>query len=88
MIVREPDRAISIIAELPQIDFETSFSIAQLCAKCLRNDDYENVGREIVIRIQDAWEKLNENTYSLWNDLCESAGLFPYLEPDLLLLNI
>jgi late competence protein required for DNA uptake (superfamily II DNA/RNA helicase) len=84
MIIQDPTTAISVLTDLKFIDFETSFSIAQLCSKCLRNAESENIGRDIVIRIQDAWDKLDKNTYSLWNDLCESAGLYPYLEPELL----
>ncbi len=84
MIIRESDRAISILTESKGIDLETSFSIAQLCAKCLRDDKYEHIGRDIVIRVQDAWDKLNKDSYPFWNDLCESAGLYPYLHPELL----
>ncbi len=84
MNIPEAEEAIKLLTDLEDIDIKTSFDIAKLCSKYLRNTDLESMGREIVIRAQDAWEKLDKNTHPLWNDLCESAGLYPYLEVELL----
>ena len=67
-----------------EIDFDASFSLAQSCSKLLRDPLTENTGREIVIRIKDCLDKVDNRTHHIWNDLCESAGLYPYLETSLL----
>jgi len=64
------------------IDFENSFAFAKTCSALLRNPVDEAKGREIVIRIEDAWGRLEPKTFALWNDICESAGLYPYLDSD------
>lgn len=72
------------LSNTAEIDFNTSFSLAQACSKLLRDPLTENTGREIVIRIKDCLDKVDNRTHSIWNDLCESAGLYPYLETALL----
>jgi hypothetical protein len=64
------------------LDYEESFALAVLSAQLLR--DSPNEGREIIIRVKDVWHLLPENTLSIWNDLTESAGLYPYVDPVLL----
>jgi hypothetical protein len=61
------------------IKYEESFSLAILCSKLLRA--LPNEGRDLIIRIHDIWELLPNNTCNLWNDLTESAGLYPYVDP-------
>jgi hypothetical protein len=70
-----------------KIDFKQSFDFAKTCSALLRNPVTEAQGREIVIRIEDAWERLEPKTYTLWNDICESAGLYPYLDSEMLSLS-
>jgi hypothetical protein len=36
-----------------------------------------------LIRVLDAWDKLDRNTWPLWNDLVDAAGLFPYINSSL-----
>lgn len=47
----------------------------------MRSEETEKYGRDIVIRILDAWGKVEKNTYPIWNDLIISAGLYPYVDP-------
>lgn len=84
MNITNYSEAKEFISTMTEIDFETSFSIAQTCSKLLRDPTQELYGREIVIRMEDSWERIDNRTHSLWNDLCESAGLYPYLITDLL----
>lgn len=72
--------AIEFIKNSEQISYEESFALSKFCAFLLRND--EHLGRDIVIRIQDAWLKISDKTHQIWNDLTESAGLYPYVEPE------
>ncbi len=72
--------AVKYIHDSEKIDYEASFALSKYCAFLLRND--EHLGRDIVIRILDSWSKLCDKTYHIWNDLTESAGLYPYVEPD------
>jgi len=84
MNIQNYNDAKKLLSDATEIDFDTSFSLAQLCSKLLRDTATENNGREIVIRIQDSWDRIDNKTHFLWNDLCESSGLYPYLESALL----
>lgn len=64
------------------IVYDESFELAILCSRLLRKNPFE--GREIIIRIHDIWELMPQNTHIIWNDLTESAGLYPYVQPLLL----
>lgn len=61
------------------VSLNTSFDIAKKCAIYLRNSATEHAARELVIRVLDAWPKIPRSTHSLWNDLVEAAGLYPYV---------
>ncbi len=73
--------AIIYITETKNIDYEHSFSLSQLCSSLLRSRENNKYGRDIIIRILDAWKKVDKNTYSIWNDLTAAAGLYPYVDP-------
>ena len=62
------------------IDFETSFRFAKCCSELLRNGEKEHEGREVVIRALDSINKIDQRTRSIWNDLVEAAGLYPYFD--------
>lgn len=81
MTPQKVQNAIKYIAEAKNIDYEHSFALSQLCSSLLRSRENEKYGRDIVIRIQDAWNKIDKNTYSIWNDLTAVAGLYPYVDP-------
>lgn len=74
--------AVSFIKESENINYEDSFSLAKYCAHLLRTNEFW--GRYIVIGIQDSWSQIPQETYSIWNDLTESTGLYPYVEPEML----
>lgn len=67
---------------LTSIDYDLSFNLSKFCSSELRNN--ENQGRDIIIRALDNWENLPTETYPIWNDLVESAGLYPYVKSELL----
>lgn len=58
---------------------DESFQLAILCSKLLRKDS--EIAREAIIRVHDIWEKVPESTHTIWNDITESAGLYPYVNP-------
>ena len=77
--------AKSYLDSSDKISFDDSFSLSGYCAKLLRNSESEDNGREIIIRVLDAWSKIDTNTYQIWFDLIDSAGLYPYLKGEELL---
>jgi hypothetical protein len=74
--------AIKFISESKFIDYDESFDLSKFCSQLLRNKEEERFGRDIVIRVRDAWSKLQENTKPIWNDLTEAAGLYPYIDTE------
>ena len=60
------------------INFEDSFSIAKYCSQIFRDD--EHTGRDLVIRILDAWEKIPIETHHIWQDIIDLYGLYPYID--------
>jgi len=82
MIFEDTTAAIEFINQAHVIPFEESFRLSQFCSRLLRSKEEEKYGREIVIRMQDSWDKIEENTKPIWNDLTEAAGLYPYVETE------
>ncbi|WEA01185.1 DEAD/DEAH box helicase [Mucilaginibacter sp. SJ] len=80
MIFQSATDAIRFISDSQFISYDDSFELSKYCSQLLRNKDEEKYGRDIVIRIRDAWSKLQDNTKPIWNDLTEAAGLYPYLD--------
>lgn len=74
--------AITFLNNSSEIAYEDSFELSRYCSILLSNREEENHGRDIVIRVRNAWEKIPENTKPIWNQLTESAGLYPYVDPD------
>ena len=79
MMFHNYEEAISFINEKEAISFDDSFALSSFCSKLLKDADYENNGRELVIRALDAWGKIDKKTHPIWYDLIESSGLYPYL---------
>lgn len=74
--------AISFLNNSSKISYEDSFELSKYCSMLLSSREKENHGREMVIRVRDAWDKIPENTKPIWNQLTESAGLYPYVDPN------
>lgn len=75
-------QAVDFLSQKKEISFEDSFDLSKYCSFLLRNNEKE--GRDLVIRIHDSWDLLPENTKTIWNDITESAGLYPYVKPEYL----
>lgn len=73
---------IDLLSKKESISFEQSFDISKLCSKYLLDEERNLEARDIIIRIQDAWERIDSRTHDVWNDLTEAAGLYPYTEPE------
>lgn len=71
--------AVHFISHAQQISLEDSFGLSKYCSSLLRKKASEKAGRDILIRILDVMEKVDERTSDLWNDLTEAAGLYPYM---------
>ena len=67
-----------------KFDAALSFEVARSCAIALRNQDENKIARDTIIRVLDAWHIIPPETTSLWNDLIEVAGLYPYVNPEIL----
>src|SRR3972149_873075 len=59
-----------------------SFGILSKISLVVNNTEYENEGRELVIRALEYRSELSENEHRLLDALVRQVGLFPYLEPD------
>jgi hypothetical protein len=70
--------AKKVLNNSTHIDFGKSFKLAKLCAHGLRNSEYDCLARDLIIRVLDRWVNVAKNTHTLWNDLVETAGLYPY----------
>lgn len=64
------------------INFEESFSLAQITAKRLRIKEDEKWARDSIIHVLNNWENIDKQTYDIWTELIESAGFYPYLEKE------
>lgn len=73
-------QAIDFLMQKKEISIEDSFDLSKYCSYLLRNSEKE--GRDLVIRIHDSWNLLPESTKPIWNDITESAGLYPYVNPE------
>ena len=73
------NQAVEFLSERNEISVEDSFDLSKYCTYLLRNNEKE--GRDIVIRIHDNWKQIPEQTKQIWNDITESAGLYPYVNP-------
>lgn len=73
--------AISFLNHSSEIAYDDSFDLSKYCSMLLASKEEENQGRDIVIRVRDAWDKIPENTKPIWNQLTEAAGLYPYVDP-------
>lgn len=82
MIFTDIKSAISFLNNSSEITYDDSFELSKFCAQLISSKEEENLGRELVIRVRDAWDKIPENTKLIWNQLIESAGLYPYVDPD------
>ncbi|MFT3679803.1 MAG: helicase-related protein [Ferruginibacter sp.] len=78
----DTNTAISFISNSANIGYEDSFNLSKYCSILLAQKEGENQARDIVIRVRDAWSKIDEATKPIWNDLTEAAGLYPYVNPD------
>jgi Helicase conserved C-terminal domain len=62
------------------LSFSESFELSQLCSKLLNSKDASSDGRDLIIRVLDVWDKIPAATQSVWKDLIEAAGFYPYLD--------
>lgn len=67
-----------------RISVDRSFQLSRLANSLVHDLETERLGRELVIRVLDAWKRVDETTYPIWNDLVEAVGLYPYVRADTL----
>lgn len=72
------------LAKDRKLDFDESFDLSKFCSQLLRTKETERIGRDIIIRILDKWDDISENTKIIWNELIDSAGLYPYINNELI----
>ena len=77
-------KAIDLLASSERLDFENSFELARTCSQLLADPNNENNGRDLAIRVLEQLDSISENTHTMWNDIVESAGLYPYVRHDIL----
>lgn len=84
MTFTDIDQAISFIANATEINYDESFGLSQFCSTLLSEKEKENQARDLVIRVRDAWDRIPENTKPIWNAMIDAAGLYPYIDPEML----
>tara|TARA_R100001163_G_C5065478_1_gene203447 strand:- start:1519 stop:3627 length:2109 start_codon:yes stop_codon:yes gene_type:complete len=62
------------------INFDAGFTLAGVCADLLDQEEYEDKGRDLVIRSLDKFNDLHPNIRCIFEDLIDVSGLYPYLE--------
>lgn len=72
------------LCSIESLGFEKSCEILSKANSLLYQNETEGLGRELIIRLIDAKDKLHESTVTILNDLVESAGLHPYVNSKLL----
>src|SRR5438105_4199846 len=80
MSIENPDQAYELLRDGAAIDDDASFELAKLCSMMLRQAENEAKGRDLVIRTLDASKRLPREALTLWNDVVEAAGLYPYVD--------
>lgn len=74
--------AIDFLSNSGHLSYDESFALSQFCSIQLSNKETENLARDLVIRVRDAWDKVPESTRPIWNSLTEAVGLYPYVDPE------
>lgn len=77
MIEKDYSAARNILSE-GKWDLKTLFAVSQTCSALLTSKETEDLGRDLVIRVLDSWDKVPETAQCVWNDLIEASGLYPY----------
>ena len=64
------------------VTYDQSFEMALRCSRLLLSDEEkdQNLARKIVIQVLDTLDKFPSETYTIWADLVETVGFYPYLE--------
>ena len=76
--------AVDLLASSEILDFDNSFELARTCSQLLADPNNENKGRDLAIRVLEKLSSISEDTHTMWNDIIESAGLYPYVRRDIL----
>lgn len=59
---------------------DESFELAQEVSNYIINDLTRSQGISLIIHVMDNWNKMPENTLSIWTDIVEAVGFYPYIE--------
>ncbi len=76
------EQAIDFISSKLEFNFEETYALLSFINKLYVQN--ENDGRDLVIRLLDKWDFIDENCKSFFNDIIESYGLYPYVDENLL----
>lgn len=75
---------MSIIEKIDKghISVEDSFKWASKCSQLIASgvQEDEAAARRIVIHILNSWHSVPHETYSIWADITEAVGFYPYLD--------
>lgn len=82
--MNNPENILKMIIESEKLLDEESFDFARECSRLLYSDniEYNKSGREILINILDKWDKIPQSHKTIWTDLIESTGFYPYFPKD------
>ncbi len=82
--MKDVQELILKIRESDSLTPEQAFDFAKQTSILLRSDDTDEVeqGRNLIINALDHLEKIPDEMRTIWSDLIESCGFYPYLEKE------
>lgn len=72
------NKALDILKDSKSFDFNTSYELASICNKLY--PEYEHEGRDVIIRLLDRINEIDESVQVMLNDIVEMYGLYPYID--------
>ena len=72
---------ISQLDRKNRLENQESFTLATQCANLLLGNETDiALARKIIIHVLNILPQISESTYTIWADMVEAVGFYPYLE--------
>jgi hypothetical protein len=72
---------INEIDSSKNITYDQSFDFALQCSKLLLGSDTgRSLAYRAIIHVLEKWETIPQETHSIWTDIIDAAGFYPYIE--------
>lgn len=68
------------LLKIEKLSLNDSFKLAQICSSLIKENNIE--ANNIVVRVLNSWNNIDDQTRDIWADIIESIGFYPYLNND------